>query len=73
MYKVGPSVGGDAIKLRPLDLRRRSTDGGDQMMNYLERSDGRNMEGWAMQYEPSILGERTVVIKSEDRNRGEHG
>ena len=70
---VGPSRGGDAIKLRPLDLRRTSKNGGDQMMNCLGRSNGRNMEEEVMQYEPSILGEGTVVIKSEDHNRGEQG
>ena len=70
---MGPSGGGDAIKLKPLDLKRRSTDGGDQMMNCLGRSDGRNMEEEAMQYDSSILGEWTVVIKLEDRNQGEQG
>ena len=65
MYKVGPSGGRDVIKLGPLDLRRRSTDSG--------RFDGRNMGEGAMQYEPSILGEWTVVIKSEDHNRGKQG
>ena len=58
-----------AIELRPLDLRRRSTDSGDQMMNCLGRSNGRNMEEDAMQYGLLILFEQTVAIISGDHNR----